>query len=461
MLMSPLSIDPSSPGAPGEPAAGAAIGVPDGGERFADQLANAQSLLPAGQNLAAGALPLQTVALGPTLEVVTAPHGGPDRDSLAAFAKAQGLDDDVVAWLFSDATQAQVQAQALLPIQIPTGVMALPASPNTGLVLGAAGTPGTWVAGLTPGAPVIPATPGLPGLPVDPEGAAAAGLTAAVTAASWLQTQQTARPDVPGDVDPAQAAATPLPAAFLAAAQTVARGARADAAASAWQPPTQVADIPVEILSLDIQDLASLDTLWDEPGAARLDTGGNALGAAGTGAGTGQGSGTGAGTGAGSQAAADDAASPTPTGPRTAGYQELSQRLGEALAQRVIAQIERGNWEVRLLLKPAKLGEVEIDLALRSGALDASFRTTNPVTRDLLNDGLPRLREVLANAGMDIAGLNVGSGRSQQTGGNPTPRHAREPQGPENADRGVVAASAPATQPRLRGPGGSGWDVLV
>ena len=149
MLMSPLSIDPSSPGAPGEPAAGAAIGVPDGGERFADQLANAQSLLPAGQNLAAGALPLQTVALGPTLEVVTAPHGGPDRDSLAAFAKAQGLDDDVVAWLFSDATQAQVQAQALLPIQIPTGVMALPASPNTGLVLGAAGGPGRLL-GLQP-----------------------------------------------------------------------------------------------------------------------------------------------------------------------------------------------------------------------------------------------------------------------------------------------------------------------
>ncbi len=460
MLMSPLSIDPSSAGAPGEPAASAAIGVPDGGERFADQLANAQSLLPAGQNLAAGALPLQTVALGPTLEVVMAPHGGPDRDSLAAFAKAQGLDDDVVAWLFSDATQAQVQAQALLPIQIPTGVMALPASPNTGLILGAAGAPGTWVAGLTPGAPVIPATPGLP---VDPEGAAAAGLTAAVTAASWLQTQQTARPAAPGDVDPAQAAATPLPAAFLAAAQTVARGARADAAASAWQPPTQAVDIPVEILSLDIQDLASLDTLWDEPGAARLDTGGNALGAAGTGAGTGQGSGTGAGTGtgAGSQAAADDAAPATPTGQRTAAYQELSQRLGEALAQRVIAQIERGNWEVRLLLKPAKLGEVEVDLALRSGALDASFRTTNPVTRDLLNDGLPRLREVLANAGMDIAGLNVGSGRSQQTGGNPTPRHAREPQGPENADRGVVAVSAPATQPHLRGTGGSGWDVLV
>jgi hypothetical protein len=447
MLMSQLSIDPSSPGAPGEPAAGAAIGVPDGGERFADQLANAQSLLPAGQNLAAGALPLQTVALGPTLEVVTAPHGSPDRDSLAAFAKAQGLDDDVVAWLFSDATQAQVQAQALLPIQIPTGVMALPASPSTGLVLGAAGA-----AGLTPGAP---------GLPLDPEAAVTAGITAAVTAASWLQTQQTARPDVPGDVDPAQATATPLPPAFLAAAQTVARGARADAAASAWQPPTQVADIPVEILTLDIQDLESLDTLWDEPGAARLDTGANALGSAGAGAGAGNGQSSGAGTGAGSQAAADDAASPTPTGPRTAGYQELSQRLGEALAQRVIAQIERGNWEVRLLLKPAKLGEVEVDLALRSGALDASFRTTNPVTRDLLNDGLPRLREVLANAGMDIAGLNVGSGRSQQTGGNPTPRHAREPQGPENADRGVVAASAPATQPRLRGPGGSGWDVLV
>lgn len=457
MLMTPLSIDPSSAGAPGEQAAGMAIGVADGGERFADQLAHAQSQLPAGQNLAAGALPLQTVALGPTLEVVTAPHGSPDQDSLAAFAKAQGLDDDVVAWLFSDATQAQVQAQALLPIQIPTGVMALPVSPNTGLVLGAAGAPGTWVPGLPPGTPVTPATPGLP---LDPDGAAAAA--AAVTAASWLQSQQAARltgdAPTPGAVDPAQAATTPLPQAFLAAAQNVVRGARPDANAPAWQASMQAADMPVEILTLDIQDLESLDTLWDEPGATRLDTGSHALGGAGAGAGTGAGNGQSAG--AGGQAASEDAAAPTPTSPRTAGYQELSQRLGEALAQRVIAQIERGNWEVRLLLKPAKLGEVEVDLALRSGALDASFRATNPATRDLLNDGLPRLREVLANAGMDIAGLNVGSGRSQQTGGNPTPWHAREPQGPDSADPGVVAASAPAMQTRLRGPG-DGWDVLV
>lgn len=460
MLMSPLSIDPSSAGAPGEPAAGTAIGAPDGGERFADQLAQAQSLLPTGQNLAAGALPLQTVALGPTLEVVTAPHASPDRDSLAAFAKAQGLDDDVVAWLFSDATQAQVQAQAMLPIQIPTGVMALPASPNTGLVLGAATGPATWVPGLTPGAPAapaLPAAPFLPALPLDPEGAA----LAAVTAATWLQNQQTAKlaGDATAPVDPAQAVTTPLPAALLAAAQTAARGVRADTAATTWQPLTQAADIPVEILSLDLQDLESLDTLWDEPGPTRTDTGVNALG--GNGAGAGAGASNGQSASSGGQAASDDAASPAPTGPRTAGYQELSQRLGEALAQRVIAQIERGNWEVRLLLKPAKLGEVEIDLALRSGALDASFRTTNPATRDLLNEGLPRLREVLANAGMDIAGLNVGSGRSQQTGGNPTPRHAREPQGPENADRGIVAASSPAAQPRLRGSGGSGWDVLV
>ncbi|MFY7916943.1 MAG: flagellar hook-length control protein FliK, partial [Rubrivivax sp.] len=138
-----------------------------------------------------------------------------------------------------------------------------------------------------------------------------------------------------------------------------------------------------------------------------------------------------------------------------------SQRLGEALAQRVIAQVERGNWEIRLLLRPARLGEVEVDLSLRSGALDAAFRATNPVTRDLLNDGLPRLREVLAGAGMDIAGLNVGNGRSQHTGDNPTPRHARAPQGDEGADRSVTAAAAPASTPRLRGAGESGWDVLV
>ncbi len=466
MLTTPLTLDPSSVGAPaGEPAGAAPAGVSDGGDSFAGQLALAQSALPTGQNLAAGALPLQTLALGPQLEVITSPAGSPDGDSLAEFARAQGLDDEVVAWLFSDAAQASTLA--VLPGA--AGFIALPGTVNGAQgadpAAAASGLPASDLTGMTG----LPATTSLAGAalvtgqlpatvttpPVDADLAAA--LVAPGTAA-WLQ-QQTAQVRFaagdlpPGGADPTQAINTVLSSPMASALAASARGLRPDNGTDTFKLSNAVADMPVEILSLEVEP--GLEALWDETGGTGTGPG------TGTGAGMGPGTGTAAGTGAPATALADDGAPGPNPAQRAAGYQELSQRLGEAVAQRVIAQVERGNWEIRLLLRPARLGEVEIDLSLRSGALDAAFRATNPVTRDLLNDGLPRLREVLADAGMDIAGLNVGSGRSQQTGGNPTPRHAREPQGDAGADRSVTAAAAPASTPRLRGAGESGWDVLV
>ncbi len=478
MLTTPLTLDTTSVGAPaGEPAAGPA-GVPDGGESFANQLALAQAALPTGQNLAAGSLPLQTLALGPQLEVITSPAGSPDGDSLAEFARAQGLDEEVVAWLFSDAAQASTLS--VLPGG--AGAMVLPASVTTAPL--ADGTPGTlsgslltgsWLPGTPiPGSPVPggatpPGTAGLagpalmagqlPGATTAPPADAdlAAALTVAPGTVGWLQ-QQAARlvaTDPSMDAaDPTQVVNTTLTSSLLPALAAPPRGRRPDTGTDTFKLSNASAPVPVEILSLEVE--AGLETLWDDPVGS-----GSGSGSGTASNGMGSGNGTAPGTPGSAAALADEVTPGSTAAQRAAGYQELSQRLGEALAQRLIAQVERGNWEIRLLLRPARLGEVEIDLSLRSGALDAAFRATNPVTRDLLNDGLPRLREVLADAGMDIAGLNVGSGRSQQTGGNPTPRHARAPLGDEGEDRSVTAAAAPASTPRLRGAGESGWDVLV
>jgi hypothetical protein len=454
MLMPTLTLDPSSAGAPAvDPAAGAMPAVPDGAERFAAQLAQAQSALPTGQNLAAGTLTLQTVALGPALEVVTPPTDGPDSDSLAEFAKAQGLDDEVVAWLFSDATHIQIPASSVMAL--PT----LAAPPVDGALLAAASggsIPAALGAAPAPLPPLAAALPA-PGLLTHPELLAAAN----GTLGNWLQQTSTVVRGGPGgdasagEIDPAQAATTPMPQTPLAPSTWTIRSLRQDTPPA---PTAPIPDMPVEILSLEIQE--GLEALWDEAGDAPEDARTTPLSA---GAGTGNSSGNSSSpnhSGAGASLnASDDAAPATALSQRAAGYQELSQRLGEALAQRVLGQIERGNWEMRLMLKPAKLGEVEVDLTLRSGVLDASFRASNPVTRDLLNEGLPRLREVLANAGMDIAGLNVGSGRNPQTGGNPTPRQARGPDTGTPAQTGSVTATT-AASPRLSSTG-SGWDVLV
>jgi flagellar hook-length control protein FliK len=149
---------------------------------------------------------------------------------------------------------------------------------------------------------------------------------------------------------------------------------------------------------------------------------------------------------------------------RAEALHTLAQRLGEAVGQRVLGQIASGNWSMKLLLKPSTLGEVEVDLRMRAGELVAAFRAFNPMTRELLADGLPRLREVLSGAGMDIAGLHVGHGSSQSAGGNPTPQQSlpggRREEAGNNALSGTEAKASPSAT-SVRRVSSANWDVLV
>lgn len=167
-----------------------------------------------------------------------------------------------------------------------------------------------------------------------------------------------------------------------------------------------------------------------------------------------------AGQGAAAPTAAQaEAASPAD---RAAQIQALAQKIGEALGQRLMGNIERGQWQVRLLLRPASLGEIEVDLRLRAGELDATLRAMNPLTRELLVEGLPRLREGLSQAGMDVAQLHVGIGDGSRNGGNPTPRgFARKPEQSTHAGAEVSTGKLTVEQSTSRRQGANGWDVMV
>jgi len=100
-----------------------------------------------------------------------------------------------------------------------------------------------------------------------------------------------------------------------------------------------------------------------------------------------------------------------------------------------------------------------VDLRMRSGELDAAFRATNGFTRDLLQDGLPRLREVMSSMGMDVASMHVGNGQSQRHGGNPTPAFQSRPG--DAAVTGAASEAAPQAVVRVPRMGSDGLDVMV
>ena len=149
---------------------------------------------------------------------------------------------------------------------------------------------------------------------------------------------------------------------------------------------------------------------------------------------------------------------------RAEQYEKLSHRLAEALGQRLSAQIARGEWKVELALKPHNLGTVDIQLTMKNGALEASFNASEASTRELINDGMPKLKEVLEKSGMELAILDVNVRQNSQNGGNPTP--GRQPSSGQglSAVKGDTEKTGPAAKPAAAGKqtgNQDGLDVLV
>ena len=139
--------------------------------------------------------------------------------------------------------------------------------------------------------------------------------------------------------------------------------------------------------------------------------------------------------------------------------QQLSEKMADAIGERMLRELEKGEMNLRLSLKPAHLGHIEVEMRLRAGELDATFAAPQAATRELLQDGLARLRDSLAQAGMDVANLNVKNGQNRQNGGDSTAgqRKSASKASTNDAADNSVASVESAPRPRRS----DGWDVMV
>ena len=87
--------------------------------------------------------------------------------------------------------------------------------------------------------------------------------------------------------------------------------------------------------------------------------------------------------------------------------QNLIQRFSEFLGSRIINQINAGRWETNIVLRPERLGKLNIRLNLDNGEFKANFSTSNSVSRDILIEAIPKLKFNLENSGMNVASVNV------------------------------------------------------
>ncbi len=121
--------------------------------------------------------------------------------------------------------------------------------------------------------------------------------------------------------------------------------------------------------------------------------------------------------------------------PPTVGTANWDQALGERL---VWLSSRQGQW-ADLTLNPPSLGSLEVHLHLAGGEAGAQFYSPHAAVREAIESALPRLREMMAAAGLALGEATVGERSDPQrqprtntgagTGGYPMFRQAAESAG--------------------------------
>ena len=149
---------------------------------------------------------------------------------------------------------------------------------------------------------------------------------------------------------------------------------------------------------------------------------------------------------------------------RSEQNQIAADKLAEAIGQRLSAQIEKGIWQVNLQLRPAHLGKIDIRLSMQGkGNISAEFSASEVQTKDLLNSGLPRLREIFAQSGIDLATMQAKHDAATGHSDNPAPRQPATPASQGQPSRETIGETVarPQAQPKLGYVGRDGLDITV
>ena len=391
---------------------------------------------------------LQTLNLGSQFSVITAASPLPDPNSLAQFARAQGLSESAVQALFGDLTTKPSDiAMAQTPeISSFGGLMGLPVAPVAGsadastLTILPSATPIGWIQS-QPSSVTLSDQVGSSGLTLSPQMAtlgtpkasdvsallATAGATGILKTVSDMGTAPSQAlgsadaVDMPPELGPLDAMRMRMVPAWENMTRQLAKLNGTDQAAAWGQLTSNIlsskvlgGDVPEVLLDLGANHpalVSTFDTLQDPSSVSTisLDSARNT-----------------ASTGSLGAAATSAALANPELTDRAAQIQDLADKLGKAMGERLQEQLERGEWKLQLKLNPAHLGKIDVELDMSASGLDAVFKTDNQLTRELIAQGMNKLKDSLAQSGMTVANVWVNSENQRGSGGNSTPRQNSE-----------------------------------
>lgn len=97
-----------------------------------------------------------------------------------------------------------------------------------------------------------------------------------------------------------------------------------------------------------------------------------------------------------------------PPGLQTLSHPMRSPQWGQALGQRITYMANNKVQEAKITLNPEKLGTIQIKLNIdKDNQLHVSMSAQQGTTREAIENAMPRLKEILDMAGIDLGSLNV------------------------------------------------------
>lgn len=122
-----------------------------------------------------------------------------------------------------------------------------------------------------------------------------------------------------------------------------------------------------------------------------------------------------------------------------------SQHWESAIGNSLVMMTGAGREKAELVLTPPQLGRIEVSISMKGDEATAIFVSQNPAVRDAIENALPRLRELLADAGITLGQTQVGAESQGQA--------ANDRQNGDNSSRRGIA-DAVGTADSLPGQGG-------
>ena len=126
-------------------------------------------------------------------------------------------------------------------------------------------------------------------------------------------------------------------------------------------------------------------------------------------------------------------------------------RFGGALSERVQWLVKEGIQSAELTLHPQDMGPIRIEMSIDGTATSIDFAATQADTRAAIEQALPRLRDLLADQGLQLGGTQIGADTSRQD----NPGHRARPSGgetrtatvdiPDATSDGVPVSAMPAS----------------